>query len=328
MNPDADAIFRRLAAKAKFRHLALLIQLHDLRNMKRAAESLGLSQPAVSLAVSELEKLLGVTLFLRHARGVEPTQAASDLVPVARRIMAALGDGSEIVSSVLHETAGFLRVAATPAAMGALIRPSIGRLARKYPSLHLELTEVAAANPIEAIAGGTCDILCARKQTTFPPDWSFEDVMPDALVVVCGSGHPLAKAQGIGLGDLRAERWLVMRRGSVARRRFEDLAEEMDLPEAHRCGIVTHAPILTSELLAREGYLALLPRSVTLPWQRDGLVTELATPATSRLPPLGILWREDTPQRIVRKIVGELRTIGQATGMADPGQGRPDRPPA
>ena len=106
MNPDADVIYRRLLSKAKFRHLSLLIQLNDLRNMKRAAESMNLSQPAVSLAVSELEKLLGVTLFLRHARGVEPTQAATELVPVARRIMAALGDGSEIVSSVLNETQG------------------------------------------------------------------------------------------------------------------------------------------------------------------------------------------------------------------------------
>lgn len=306
MNPDADAIFRRFAGKAKFRHLSLLIQLHDLGNMKRAAEVLGLSQPAVSLAVSELEKLLGVTLFLRHARGVEPTQIATDLVPVARRILAALGDGAEIVSNALSDKAGYVRIAATPAATSALLHPRIGHLAHKYPSLHLDIAEINAANPFESIADGRCDFLCLRKPQVTPEDWTFVEVMTDALVVICGAGHPLAQNGPASPEDLRKARWLVTRRGSVARDRFEDLAEEIGLPAALRSGVVTHVPSLTLELLTQHDFLALIPRSVALPWIANGWVAELDSLGTTRLGPLGFLWQPDKANRVIRKLASEL----------------------
>ena len=306
MNPDADAIYRRFAGKAKFRHLSLLIQLHELRNMKRAAEALNLSQPAVSLAVSELEKLLGVTLFLRHARGVEPTQIATDLVPVARRILAALGDGAEIVSNALSDTAGFVRIAATPAAVSALLHPRIGHLARKYPSVHLDISEINAANPFESIAHGNCDMLCLSQPHVIPEDWTFVEVLSDALVVICGAGHALAARGTVSTDDLKAAQWLVTRRSSVARDRLEDLAEDIGLPDTHRSGVVTHVPSLTLELLTRHDYLALIPRSVALPWIANGWVAELDTPATTRLNPLGFLWQPEKANRLIRKLANEL----------------------
>lgn len=307
LNPDADAIFRRFAGKAKFRHVSLLIRLHDLRNMKRAAEVLGLSQPAVSLAVSELEKLLGVTLFLRHARGVEPTQVATDLMPMARRIMAALGDGSEVVSNALNDSAGFVRIAATPAAISAMIQPVVGVFARKYPSVHLDVTEINAANPFEPISDGSCDVLCLRKTDVTPEDWDFVETQDDALVVVCGAQNLLASKRAARADDLRAARWLVTRRGSIARNRFEDLAEEIALPQSHRCGVVTHVPMLTLQLLTSQPYLALIPRSVATPWIRDGLVVALDSPATTQLAPLGFLWQSNGAHRVTRMLVNELR---------------------
>ena len=309
MNPDADVIYRRLLSKAKFRHLSLLIQLNDLRNMKRAAESMNLSQPAVSLAVSELEKLLGVTLFLRHARGVEPTQAATELVPVARRIMAALGDGSEIVSSVLNENAGFVRVAATPAGLGGIVQPAIHRLSENFPSIHLEITEVVSANPLEPIANGTCDILCCREQPTVPADWSFEVVGDDELVVVCGTQNPLAAKAHADKEALRQASWLMTRRGSIARDIFDDIAEDIQLPDEQRRGVVTHVPMLTLAMLTRTDSLAFLPKSVTIPWQNLGLVKVLDTPATTRLRPLGILLNEANKSRVVRKVARELMRV-------------------
>lgn len=311
MQPDADIIYRRLLNKAKFRHLSLLIQLNDLRNMKRAAESMNLTQPAVSLAVSELEKLLGVTLFLRHARGVEPTQAATELVPVARRIMAALGDGSEIVSSVLNENAGFVRLAATPAGLSGIVEPAIQRLSENFPSIHLEITEVVSANPLEPVANGTCDILCSRQQPTIPADWTFEVVCDDELVVACGSQHPLAAEGKADKEALRNANWLMTRRGSVARDRFDDLAEDIQLPDSHRRGTVTHVPMLTLAMLMRTDSLAFLPKSVTTPWQNEGLVTVLDTPATTRMRPLGILLNETNRSRVVRKVARELMRVGE-----------------
>ena len=306
MNPDADRIFRRFSATAKLRHFSLLIQLHDLRNMKRAAEALGLSQPAVSLAVSDLEKLLGVQLFLRHARGVEPTQVASDLVPIARRIMAALGDGAEVVSNVINESAGFVRISATPAAISAMLFPLTQVFARKFPAVHIEISEINAADPLEPISDGSCDILCLRETQTMPENWTFEESMSDALVVICGAQHPLSAQCSVSNDDLRAFPWLIHRRGSIARNRFESIAQEIDLPANKRCGVVTHIPMLTRELLMGGNFLALMPRSVAIPWFSDGSVVEIDCPANTAIAPLGFLWQPDSASRITRKIAGEL----------------------
>lgn len=306
MNPDANVIYRRFAGKAKFRHLSLLIQLHDLGNMKRAAEALGLSQPAVSLAVSELEKLLGVQLFLRHARGVEPTAVAVELVPIARRIMAAMGDGVEVVSNALNENAGYIRIAATPAAISGILHPHVETLAKNFPSAHIEITEISAANPLEAISNEACDILALRQPTTVAESWEFEEVRDDAMVVVCGAQNPLAKQKSISREDFKRHQWLVARRGSLARNQFEELAEEMQIPPANRCGLVTHVPVLTRELLVRDNYVSLIPRSVALPWIKVGMVVELESPATKGLQPLGLLWNPSTASRVVRKLVGRI----------------------
>jgi DNA-binding transcriptional LysR family regulator len=309
MNPDANAIYRRFIGKAKIRHLNLLIQLHDLGNMKRAAEALGLSQPAVSLAVSELEKLLGVQLFLRHARGVEPTPVAADLIPIARRIMAAMGDGVEVVSNAINENSGYIRISATPAAISGILHRHIGSFARKFQSTHIEITEVAGANPLEAISNEVCDILMLREPMMVPESWEFIKVLDDDLIVVCGSQNLLSQQRNISRDDFRNHEWLLTRRGSIARNAFEELAEEAQIPSVNRCGLVMHVPVLTLKLLVQGNYLSLIPRSVAIPWINEGLVVELDSPATKRLMPLGLLWNPTTANRVVRKFVEGIRKI-------------------
>lgn len=309
MNPDANAIYRRFTGKAKIRHLNLLIQLNDLGNMKRAAEALGLSQPAVSLAVSELEKLLGVQLFLRHARGVEPTSVAVDLIPIARRIMAAMGDGVEVVSNAINENAGYIRISATPAAISGILHRNVESLARKFPLSHIEITEIGVANPLEAIANEVCDILMLREPTTIPESWEFVEVIDDELVVVCGSQNPLSTQRNISRDDYRNHEWLLARRGSIARNAFEELAEDVGIPSANRCGLVTHVPVLTLKLLQQVNYLSLIPRSVALPWINAGMVVELYGPANKSLKPLGLLWNPTTANQVVRKLVEGIRKI-------------------
>jgi DNA-binding transcriptional LysR family regulator len=274
--------------------------------MKRAAEALGTSQPAVSMMVAELEQLLGAQLFLRHSRGVEPTRLTTELLPIARRIVAAVGDGSEIVSSELNASAGFVRIAATPAANAALLHPAVGRLATKFPKVHIEIVEISGAAPLQPLSDGLCDMLCLRKPEIIPETWQFEDCRSDDLVVICGAQHPLAKRKTASRKTLVQYRWLLTRRGSEARTRFEEIAEDLSIPAKNRCGIVTHVQMLTLELLTYQDHLVLLPRSVVEPWLRKGDVVELSSPATTPMANLGFLWQGDSARMVVRQLGEEL----------------------
>ncbi|MBO6883754.1 MAG: LysR family transcriptional regulator [Marivita sp.] len=83
--PDANILMNRLLLKGKVRHMLVLVRLIELGSMRRTATALNMAQPAVTQIVAEMEALLETELFFRHARGVEPTEAAKDLLPVAHR---------------------------------------------------------------------------------------------------------------------------------------------------------------------------------------------------------------------------------------------------
>ena len=133
----------------------------------------------------------------------------------------------------------------------------------------------------------------------------------DELVVVCGTQNPLAAAGHADKEVLRQASWLMTRRGSIARDIFDDIAEDIQLPDEQRRGVVTHVPMLTLAMLTRTDSLAFLPKSVTIPWQNLGLVKVLDTPATTRLRPLGILLNEANKSRVVRKVARELMRVEQ-----------------
>src|ERR1700731_316495 len=70
---DSNAVVRKLGARLKMRHLALLLQIQQHGSITRAAEHLSSSQPAVTNALAELEEMFGAPLFHRSARGMSPT---------------------------------------------------------------------------------------------------------------------------------------------------------------------------------------------------------------------------------------------------------------
>lgn len=305
--PNADTLMNRFTVKAKFRHMQVLIKLSELGSMRRAAQAVHMTQPAISQLVSELERLLETDLFFRHARGIEPTEAAKDLIPVARRILKALEDGSESLANRLQDRGGVVRVAASPAALGGMIHGKLDGFAQAHPTIQVHISELGAIADENDFSGDPADIMCSRKPSVIPKDWTFESCAEDMLVAVCGYTHPLAEQPQISSRDLGQYKWLMNRVGSVARDRFEVMSLEHGWPSSAQCPIVMHIPNLTRDMLMTGKYLAIMPRSVCLPWLASGEFKALATEVDTPLAPLGFLWRKATAGEATTKFAGYLR---------------------
>ena len=78
-------------------HLQVLLRLAELGSVQRTADTIGMTQSAVTQTLAYLENLLETRLFNRHARGVRPTAACLDLLPVARQVLQGLMEGAEVV---------------------------------------------------------------------------------------------------------------------------------------------------------------------------------------------------------------------------------------
>jgi len=304
MIPSADTILSRFVVRAKFRHMQVLIKLIELGSMRRAAEAVNMTQPAISQLVSELEKLLGADLFFRHAKGVAPTDVAKDLLPVAHRVLLALQDGSESIASRLKSQSGVVRVAASPAAIGGLLLETLGPFSQAQPDIQVHVIENSGVGHIDMVLADQADIVCTRKPQIIPEGWEFLPCLEDKLVVVCGSKHPLATQSTVTPNDLGQFKWLMNRVGSVARQKFEDAFKVNDWPDKVRGSLTLHVPELTRGILLNNDHLAILPQSVARPWLRSNVVKELDTELTETLPPLGILRPETRNSAATSKFTG------------------------
>lgn len=307
MPPDANTLLSRFTLKAKFRHMQVLVKLAEIGSMRRAAQAVNMTQPAISQLVSELEKLLETDLFFRHAKGVEPTEATKELLPIAHRILGALEDGAESVANRLQQQSGVVRVSASPAALGGMIQGTLDRFATRHPGVQVHISQLNDTDPLGGIVAQTADIICTREPPVIPEGWTFERSVEDELIAVCGHNHPFAAQQTISAEALGRAKWLLNRVGSVARLRFEHIAAEYGWPQDCRCQMIMHIPDLTKEMLATGKYLAILPRSVALPWLVSAVAVQLKTEINAPLPPLGFLWAPDQAGTATKSFVAHLR---------------------
>ena len=319
MSINATVLMRRFMTKVKFRHMEVLVRLCELGSMRRATEALGMTQPSISQMISEMEQLMETELFFRHARGVEPTAATLELLPVARRMLSSLGEAAEVVANRLGDNAGLVRVAASEAGLFCLVHPILPEFARQRRGVQVAVNLVHGGATLVAIAEGACDILCLREPNVVPEGWVFEACRPDALIVVCGPQHPLAKAGHVTQHSLGGYRWLMNRVDSIARRRYEEMHSAQGWPDELRCHVVTHIPEMTVRLLASDPYLALLPRAIATPYLAGGQIVELPCDIAFPLSPLGFLWEEAKATRTTKLFVQALR-LGALAAAGDAGR--------
>jgi len=307
MAPTASTLLNRFTVKAKFRHMQILVKLSELGSMRRAARAVNMTQPAISQQVAELEGLLETQLFFRHARGVKPTEATKELLPIAQRILSSLEDAAETVASRLNERSGIVRVSASPAAIGGILQTALIGFAERHEDVQVHVSQAGEADPLSALTDASADLICTREPSSVPEGWEFVPCIGDALVAVCGDTHPFALQKTTTMDNLGTGKWLQNRVGSVARVRFEETAQKWKWPTSTRCQIIMHIPELTRTMLKTNEYLALLPRSVALPWLQLGEVKELASELEMKLPPLGYLWEPRDSGPATQKLANFLK---------------------
>lgn len=306
---SSQALLNRLMARARLRHMQALIRLMDMRNMGRAAAAMGITQPALSQMIADLEEMLETKLFLRHAKGVDPVPIAHDLVHVARRIVSAMQDGSEVVASRLNNDSHFVKVATTGAAAGALLGKCLPHFAHDNPSIQVQVTSVTAQELDACLSGDAYDVVCCRSRPVAHDAWTFTPIVRDELVVVCATNHPYARRDRLSLADLEAATWLAMPVGSVARQHLEAFATGEGWATVNQCHVTSHEMMIIWPMLQQSDLLALIPRSNVSPWLEGGHLVALAAGIDIPLDAIGFMQRSAAPRQAARQFCDALRRL-------------------
>jgi DNA-binding transcriptional LysR family regulator len=172
--------------------LVIFEALYATRNTSRAAERLGMSQPAVSNALARLRDLIGDPLFVRHARGLNPTLKAQEIIGPVREALSVIGrqftTGDTLDLSTYQR---LFRIILVDPLEPIMMPPVVRVITTEAPGVAIECVQ-ATADYAEMIRAGDIDLACM----SFPVDTTdlvIKSIGPADLVIVSRRNHPAIK---------------------------------------------------------------------------------------------------------------------------------------
>ncbi|MGW5422626.1 LysR substrate-binding domain-containing protein [Streptomyces sp. NPDC003943] len=253
-------------------------------HFRDAAAAIGMSQPALSGAVSALEEALGVQLLERTTRKVLLSPAGERLAVRAHAVLDAVGELMEEAEAAQAPFTGVLRLGVIPTVAPYLL-PTVLRLVHgRYPELDLQVHEEQTSSLLEGLAAGRLDLLLLAVPLGVPGVTELP-LFDEDFVLVTPQGHPLAGRADIPRAALRELRLLLLDEGHCLRDQALDVCREAGRTEG--AAVTTTAAGLSTlvQLVAGGLGVTLLPRTaVKVETARDSALFtgDFAEPAPSR----------------------------------------------
>ena len=208
------------------RHLRIFLTVCEAGSMTGAANRLFTAQPSVSLAIREMEEYYGVKLFDRISKKLFLTEAGHQVLEYARHIIALFDEMEQEVRN--PDMSGTLRVG-TSITVGTFLLPGyVKELTRLYPELRVEARIENSNNIEKCVLSNEIDlgVIEGIAHSRYINSESFHG---DSLAFVCPPGHRFAGKQGVKLGDLQSESFILREKGSAGREIFDGLAAAHEL---------------------------------------------------------------------------------------------------
>lgn len=282
-----------LPRKISNRHLETICAIADYKSLTYAADQLGLSRPAVTRSLHELEEIVGTPLFRRTAHEISPTASGEILIMRGKLALSEIRQAMEEIAAFTHTVCGRLAIGTLPLSRTYLVPKAITELTAAHPDVLVSTVDGPYDELLASLRCGDIDLIVGALRNPAPVDDVREEkLFTDSLVVVSRSGHPLTHSKSLTLDDIAAADWIVPRQGTPTRGHFERLFREAGL--AVPTHIVESSSLITIRtLLTESDKLALISRSQVSYDVRFGALTILPVPLEGTERPIGITVRAD-----------------------------------
>jgi LysR family transcriptional regulator of abg operon len=282
-----------------------LIAIVEAGSIRAAARSLGVSQPAMTKSMRQLEDQLHVRLLERTAHGVVPTEAGRAFLARARAAQAELRKGEEELAELTGSRAGAVAFGIGPFSGALLVPDALVWFRRDYPLARVRIVEGIPRALLQLVRDETLDFVVGRKLVVkLDAGVKYRPLFSIHLVVAGRRGHPLNHKQS--LRDLIDAPWVTG--GDLLEETFV-LARLSPPRSIVRC----ESNSVQLGVLAKTDTLGLLPR----PMLRDSFGREFLQeiPTTEQIPPLmlGMFTRAQTRLAPVAAAMAKALTVSART---------------
>ncbi len=299
-------------ARPSLRQLECIVAIADHGSFRSGATALGLSQPALSAHVAQLEGDLGVQLFERDRRRVLVTTAGAAVVTQARAALAAADGVVDVARGAAEPLAGALRIGVIPTVAPYLLPRVLPPVRARFPRLRPALREDQTARVLRQLDEGTLD--CAIVALPVPGDLTAAPLYREDFLLAVPRASPLAGRARAKQPDLDGQTVLLLEDGHCLR--------EQALPvcsgAVEDTGLQATSLGTLVQMVASGLGVTLLPEmaaAVLAPRPSSGVVTlRFAAPAPGRT--IGLVWRTSSARLPELRLLAETIAAPAAGHLA------------
>ncbi|WP_219558305.1 LysR substrate-binding domain-containing protein [Klebsiella michiganensis] len=278
--------------RIRLRHLHTFVAVAQQGTLGRAAETLNLSQPALSKTLNELEQLTGTRLFERGRLGAQLTLVGEQFLTHAVKVLDALNTAGQALNRKEGLNSDIVRIGALPTAALGILPSVIGQFHQQQKDITLQVATMNNTMLLAGLKSGEIDIGIGRmSDPELMSGLNYELLFLESLKLVVRPGHPLLQ-ETVTLSRVMEWPVVVSPKGTLPRQNAETLLQSQGCKIPSGC-IETLSASLSRQLTVDYDYVWFVPSGAVKDDLHRGLLAALPVPTQGAGEPIGILTRVD-----------------------------------
>ncbi|HBT0414952.1 TPA: LysR family transcriptional regulator, partial [Klebsiella pneumoniae] len=274
--------------RIRLRHLHTFVAVAQQGTLGRAAETLNLSQPALSKTLNELEQLTGTRLFERGRLGAQLTLVGEQFLTHAVKVLDALNSAGQALNRKEGLNNDIVRIGALPTAALGILPTVIGQFHKQQKDITLQVATMNNTMLLAGLKSGEIDIGIGRmSDPELMSGLHYELLFLESLKLVVRPGHPLLQ-ETVTLSRVMEWPVVVSPKGTVPRQNAEALLQSQGCKMPAGC-IETLSASLSRQLTVDFDYVWFVPSGAVKDDLRRGVLTALPIATQGAGEPIGIL---------------------------------------
>lgn len=306
-----------LQNRLQLKDFRLIRAIYETGQLAIAAERMSLTQPAASRMLASIERLVGLTLFVRHPKGMTATPAGEILARNAAGLLNGLEQTLQEVTAVTSGKSGSVRVGSVTGGAVAFVVPAIQKLKANVGSADIYVDVAPSDVLIQGLIDGEYDFVLSR----LPPgtDSRQFNILTGRVEIIrflVREGHPLAGEKKLRLGDLSDYEWLMQAPRTPLRHAIEEAFLSQGLPSPQETVNTTSLLVMISYLTTSDAIAPITQEVVELlgPKVFGGRVAALDVADSVVVTPYHLISRKHQLMSPLATRLRELVFAGLATG--------------
>ncbi|MGG5835366.1 MULTISPECIES: LysR substrate-binding domain-containing protein [Enterobacteriaceae] len=280
--------------RIRLRHLHTFVAVAQQGTLGRAAETLNLSQPALSKTLNELEQLTGTRLFNRGRLGAQLTLVGEQFLTHAVKVLDALNTAGQALTRKDEQPADVVRIGALPTAALGILPAVIGQFHKQQKHTTLQVATMNNPMILAGLKSGELDLGIGRmSDPELMVGLNYELLFLESLKLVVRPDHPILR-DTVTLSRVMEWPVVVSPKGTAPRHNAEVMLQMQGCKLPSGC-IETLSASLSRQLTVDYDYVWFVPSGAVKEDLRQGTLVALPVASPGAGEPIGILTRVDTP---------------------------------